>query len=477
MALAEETPRVLHTGNGTRGPFSLSVGGTPITYADSSHIRVTRFTAAGVPTVLVEGTDYALSADSVLPDVGEAVQTVTAATCTLDATEAVLASGQFLLIERISPSTQDVILTTGGGFSSAANERGYDAIVRRIQELEAKVNRGIALSSIDDTDVSDGPIKLSETLDDLDGKIIGVDGGELIGYDQDDFVGDTGATGAPGANGALWYVGSGAPGSGTGANGDMYLNLSNGDVYGPKAAGSWGSVAGNIRGPSGAGTGDMLKTENLSGLANYTTARSNLGLGSAALLASSAVFQVANNLSEGTASTMRSNLGLGSAALLASSAVAQTANNLSDLASAATARTNLGLGTAALLAETTTAQYWANTADKALSTDQVWAAGALVTLTDAATIAVDMSTFINATVTLGGNRTLGQPSNTKVGQCGVIRIIQDGTGSRTLAYHADWKFAGGSDPVLSTAAASVDLLFYQVIATNFIYASLVKAVA
>lgn len=33
------------------------------------------------------------------------------------------------------------------------------------------------------------------------------------------------------------------------------------------------------QGAVGAGTGDMLKTENLSGLTNYTTARSNLGLG------------------------------------------------------------------------------------------------------------------------------------------------------------------------------------------------------
>lgn len=36
------------------------------------------------------------------------------------------------------------------------------------------------------------------------------------------------------------------------------------------------------QGPAGAGTGDMLKTENLSGLANYTTARSNMGLGALA---------------------------------------------------------------------------------------------------------------------------------------------------------------------------------------------------
>lgn len=37
-----------------------------------------------------------------------------------------------------------------------------------------------------------------------------------------------------------------------------------------------------LQGSSGSGVGDMLKSENLSGLANYTTARSNLGLGTAA---------------------------------------------------------------------------------------------------------------------------------------------------------------------------------------------------
>jgi len=151
--------------------------------------------------------------------------------------------------------------------------------------------------------------------------------------------------------------------------------------------------------------------------------------------------------------------------------------NLVDDADASAQRTTLGLGTAALLAETTSAEFLGNTADRALSTDQVWGAAAVVTLTDAATITVDMSTFINAIVTLGGNRTLGQPSNTKVGQSGFIRIVQDGGGSKTLAYHADWKFAGGTDPTLSTAGGATDILFYQVIAANYIYATLIKGVA
>jgi hypothetical protein len=138
---------------------------------------------------------------------------------------------------------------------------------------------------------------------------------------------------------------------------------------------------------------------------------------------------------------------------------------------------NASLGSAAALNVSTAAEFRNDTAAKVLTGEIVWDAAEEVTLTDAATIAVDMSTFLNAKVTLGGNRTLGQPSNTKVGQTGAIRIIQDGTGSRTLAYHADWKFAGGVDPPLTTTASATDILYYQVIATNFIAASLSKAFA
>ena len=87
--------------------------------------------------------------------------------------------------------------------------------------------------------------------------------------------------------------------------------------------------------------------------------------------------------------------------------------------------------------------------------------GTPVALTDGATIAVDMSLGNNFSVTLAGNRTLGDPSNVTAGQSGVIVVTQDGTGSRTLAFAGTkYKFAGGSAVTLTTTAAAVDVLAY-----------------
>ena len=64
--------------------------------------------------------------------------------------------------------------------------------------------------------------------------------------------------------------------------------------------------------------------------------------------------------------------------------------------------------------------------------EAVWDAAEPVTLSDATTIAVDMSSGFNFVVTLGGNRTLGQPTNQKY-QSGWIRIVQDGTHADLVA--------------------------------------------
>lgn len=327
---------------------------------------------------------------------------------------------------------------------------------------------------------------------------------------------------------AVTYVGK----NGTLVNGDSLIA-----VFAP---------TGN-KGVDGAGAGDMLKSDNLAGLANTATARTNLGFsanGSSLVTAASyAAMRTLLDLEAGTDFYSKSaadtllNAKANAASPVFSGAMTGThtlqwglatliSGDLNDLrhssgfhmgfslsnspdgsaswfyvlvqihASTYASQTAWTLTVGATpkmwirlyvasewgpwtevlttASAATAAEYRTGTATKPITVDQAWAAAALATLTDAATIAVDMATFVNATVTLGGNRTLGSPTNEKVGQSGMIVIVQDGTGSRTLAYGSEWKFAGGVAPVLSTAAGSVDVLFYMVRATGFVLASLTK---
>lgn len=83
-------------------------------------------------------------------------------------------------------------------------------------------------------------------------------------------------------------------------------------------------------------------------------------------------------------------------------------------------------------------------------------------LTDATVIAVDFNTGQNFTVTLGGNRTLGNPTNCTPGQVGSIFVVQPATTIATLAYESYYDFAGGTAPTLSEVTAAVDRLDYIV---------------
>lgn len=86
----------------------------------------------------------------------------------------------------------------------------------------------------------------------------------------------------------------------------------------------------------------------------------------------------------------------------------------------------------------------------------------VATLTDGATITPDFGANQNFTVTLGGNRTLANPSNMVVGQVGSFFIVQDGTGSRTLSYGSSYDFGSGTAPTLTTTASAVDRIDYIV---------------
>lgn len=83
---------------------------------------------------------------------------------------------------------------------------------------------------------------------------------------------------------------------------------------------------------------------------------------------------------------------------------------------------------------------------------------ATVALTDGSSIATDASLSNNFKVTLGGNRTLANPTNATEGMWLHWAITQDGTGSRTLAYGTAFKWPAGTPPVLSTVAGSKDTI-------------------
>lgn len=86
--------------------------------------------------------------------------------------------------------------------------------------------------------------------------------------------------------------------NGSGAHTDWTISLSG-------ARGATGAT-----GAPGSGTGDMLSSNNLNDVASVSTARTNLGLGSAALQAAGFFCEVGNNLSDiSSAATALSNLG------------------------------------------------------------------------------------------------------------------------------------------------------------------------
>ena len=91
-------------------------------------------------------------------------------------------------------------------------------------------------------------------------------------------------------------------------------------------------------------------------------------------------------------------------------------------------------------------------------------------MTDGATVTPDFAASNNYTLTLGGNRTIANPTNLTAGQSGSIFLVQDGTGSRTAAWGSYWNFAGGVAPTLTTAASAVDRVDYVVRSASSIHA-------
>lgn len=205
------------------------------------------------------------------------------------------------------------------------------------------------------------------------------------------------SAGTSGPRGNSVLTGSGTPPAGTGIDGDWYIDNSTPSsltIYGPKAAGAWGS--GTALGAGGA----LLRTNNLSDLNSAPTARTNLGLGGAAILN---VGSTTNTVAAGDDSRLSNSrtptahasshgsggsdpvtpaaigaytTGAGTTLEARVTTVENTAltktDNLASLGNAATARTNLGLGNSATRGVGTTAGTVAAGDDARFTAPDAW---------------------------------------------------------------------------------------------------------
>jgi hypothetical protein len=88
--------------------------------------------------------------------------------------------------------------------------------------------------------------------------------------------------------------------------------------------------------------------------------------------------------------------------------------------------------------------------------------GEVTALTSATTVTINLADSNNFSCTMAHNITFANPTNVVAGQSGSIFLTQDGTGSRTGSWGANFDWAGGTAPTLTTTAAAVDRIDYVV---------------
>ena len=89
------------------------------------------------------------------------------------------------------------------------------------------------------------------------------------------------------------------------------------------------------------------------------------------------------------------------------------------------------------------------------------------TLTDAASISWTLAQNQVCSVTLAGNRTLANPTDTpKDGAVYILIVKQNGTGGYTLSYGSTYKFPGGTAPTVTSGANKVSVLTFVSDGTN-----------
>jgi len=200
---------------------------------------------------------------------------------------------------------------------------------------------------------------------------------------------------------------------------------------------------------------------NLGELSTASSARDNLGLGSAAVVSTATFAKASNNLSDlASTATARINLGLGTS----TGTVLHADRNLGDLSTAATARANLGVAIGTNVQAFSTAILM-STGSQSIAGGKAFT---VTTLASTGQITPDLSAGNNFELSMTVNTTLATPSNATKGQEFRIAVFQNST-AKTLAYNsAFYKFVAAATATLSTATAvgTVDVLRGYVMTTT-----------
>lgn len=122
MTISITAKRMVVNGSGSAGPFAIADGADGIYFTSSSELVFTKTDTAGTTTVLTDGVDYTVTGSN-----------TDAGTFTLTSA---LASGETLVVERVTPRTQTTTFNNGLDFSPASVMAALDKLTRITQEID-----------------------------------------------------------------------------------------------------------------------------------------------------------------------------------------------------------------------------------------------------------------------------------------------------------------------------------------------------
>jgi hypothetical protein len=253
--------------------------------------------------------------------------------------------------------------------------------------------------------------------------------------------------------------------------GDLYFNTTSNNlkVYTGSAWADAALTAANF----------LTVANNLSDLNNAGTARTNLGLGTAATSASTDFVAVT-----GDAMTGDLTLGDNNKAIFGAGSDLQIYHDGSNSIIDDSGTGNLYIRSNDILLDKYTGErmiraigdaavtlYYDNNPKLATTSTGISVTGTALATTDTDTtntgsVTLDFQANQNFVLTLTGNVTLANPSTEQVGQSGFITFIQDATGGRTVSLGTDYETAGGAGLTLSSAASTTDIVPYVVVASG-----------